>query len=165
MCQCVQEFQCLSWFSLWKNPLKLYLEGSDQVPTKNGWKILCSTDAFGAVKTFVCSSCPLSNYFTYSDEITQFILNLKILIDCQFWIPPFVFWEEDNHLKFGNLRASCIISTSHSILCLSLSLPVLCTFIHTPTYYTHVIIKFRIWAFMDTLWFHFSWFHLVAIYS
>lgn len=59
MCQDVQELQCLSWFNLWKNPLKLYLEDSDQVPTKNGGKILCSSDAFGTALDFVSSRLQL----------------------------------------------------------------------------------------------------------
>ena len=57
MCQCVQEFHCPSLFSFWKNPVKLYLEGSDQTPTKNGGENPLFHDAFGAAKDFV--SCRL----------------------------------------------------------------------------------------------------------
>ena len=86
MCQCAQEFQCPSWFSLWKTLLKLYLEGSDQVPTKNGGNIFCPRIPLVLLRTLYLEgySCLLSDDFVYSDKVIQFTLNLKILIACQF---------------------------------------------------------------------------------
>lgn len=35
-------------------------------------------------------NCTLPNDFVFSDKAIQSVLNMKILIYCQFWPPPFV---------------------------------------------------------------------------
>lgn len=87
MCACFQEFQCPSWFSLWKNPLPLPLESSHQVPTKNGGKILSPRMPLVLLRILYLAgyNCLLLRDFgTGSDKAMQFTLNLEVVVYCQF---------------------------------------------------------------------------------
>lgn len=165
MCACFQELQCPSWFSLWKNPLSLPLESSRQVPTKNGGKILSPRMPLVLLRILYLAgyNCLLPRDFgTGSDKAMQFTLNLEVVIYCQFWLPPFVFWERGNHLKFRNVRARCIISASpHLSLRLThihTHLYIHDTHIHTPLYtYTHAIVKLRNMSLYGHIMISFLW--------